>query len=214
MPAPWFNRGIGAWEDAAFCRLYLLDSGSMDFPRISLHQQSPLLELCLPKWQTAMAACFHFELLVRLLAQKFFAGESVTRDVADGRKGDGLLTLLFGRLEFSSDERLFLPKCNTLRNKLIHCEPDALLRVVRELAPEFTPRSMVRRLTLEEQASGAQILAAIQTQDGAVDVMNTTSRADGFLGWMIQSASDGTFELATELLRRGMVMVDSKTMAG
>jgi len=180
---------------------------------MSLHQQSPMLELCLPKWQAAMVACFQFELVVRLLAQKWFAGESVTRHIGDGSKGMGLLSLLFLKLEFSPEERVFLPRCNTLRNKLIHCEPDALLRIVRELEPQFNPASAVRRTTLEPGASGADILSAIATQAGAVDMMSTTSQSDGFLGWMLQAASDGTFEAATELLIRGMTIVEAKTVA-
>jgi len=35
-----------------------------------------MLARCLPKWEAAMGACFQFELVVRLLAGKFFAGES------------------------------------------------------------------------------------------------------------------------------------------
>jgi hypothetical protein len=35
-----------------------------------LYQHSPALLSCLPKWEAAMGSCFHFEVAVRLLAQK------------------------------------------------------------------------------------------------------------------------------------------------
>lgn len=170
-----------------------------------------MLALSLPKWDAAMGSCFHFELVVRLLAQKFFAGESVTRDIADGRKGKGLLTLLFGRVNFSAEEKAFLPSCNTLRNKLIHCEPDGVQRIVQELLPGRNPKSVVQQIRFRPESSGAEILETIQTQKGAVDVLATTSRSDGFLGWMLQAAVDGTFEHAATILRRGVMIVDSKS---
>jgi hypothetical protein len=169
-----------------------------------------MLAKCLPHWEAAMGSCFHFELAVRLLAQKFFAGESVTRDIGDRPGRDGLLTMLFGRVPFDEGERAFLPKCNTLRNKLIHCEPDALLRVIRELAPDFRPPSLVQQVEIGGTGSGAEILRALETLEGAVDVMTTTSRAEGFVGWMLQAAADGTFRIAVELLQRGMDVLDSK----
>lgn len=147
---------------------------------------------------------------MRLLAQKFFAGESVVRDIADGKKGSGLLTLLFGRLPFSDDEKAFLLKCNTLRNKLIHCEPDGVLRIVQELDPTFTPPSLAVQLDISESSSGADTLEVIQGQRGAIDVLATTSRSAGFLGWMLQSTSDGTFHHAVEILTRGMTIIDTK----
>jgi hypothetical protein len=185
---------------------------TVTFPQsLALYRSSPMLALCLPKWDAAMGSCFHFELVVRLLAQKFFAGESVTRDIADGKKGDGLLTLLFRRVNFTEAEKTFLPKCNTLRNKLIHCEPDGVLRIVQELLPGLNPKSVVQQLRFPPASSGAEILETIQTQKGAVDVLATTSRSDGFLGWMLQAAGDGTFDHATTILRHGLTIVDSKS---
>lgn len=158
-----------------------------------------------------MGSCFHFELLVRLLAQKHFAGESVTRDIADGRRGEGLLSLLFGKLTFTDEERAFLPKCNRLRNKLIHCEPDGVLKVVQELVPAFDPSSNVRKFVFPPDSTGETIMRVLDAHEDAVDVQDTTSRTDGFLGWMMQAATDGTFDLAVELLQYGMAIVDAKS---
>src|SRR5260370_22767373 len=91
---------------------------------------SPMLAFSLPRWEEAMLSCFHFEVKVRLLAGKVFPAESVTREIGDTK--NGLLVLLFQRLTFSDNEKAFLPKCNTLRNKLIHCEPDAVRRLGQE----------------------------------------------------------------------------------
>jgi hypothetical protein len=115
-----------------------------------------------------MGSCFHFELLVRLLAQKHFSGESVTRDIGDRGNQQGLLSRLFQTLTFSEDEKLFLPKRNTVRNKLIHCEPDALLRIVQELVPAFNPPSIASKLTFPQPGSAETILAALESQRGAI----------------------------------------------
>lgn len=183
-----------------------------NFPYSMILQASgPLLARCLPTWEAAMGSCFHFELLVRLLAQKHLGGESVTRDIGDRGTRPGLLSRLFETLEFSEEEQAFLPKCNTLRNKLIHCEPDGVLRVVRELVPGFDPENRVHKHELPPGGSGEAILETLESQRGAVPVQSTSSRTDGFLGWMIQATVDGTFELAVELLGRGMAIVDSKS---
>jgi hypothetical protein len=171
-----------------------------------------MLGLSLPKWEAAMGSCFHFELVVRLLANISFPGESVSRDVADGKKGPGLLTLLFQHLHFSDEERMFLPKCNTLRNKLVHCEPDAVAKLVKELNPEFAPPPAVSLLRISPEASGADILQVLSNRDGAMDVRDTSSRLEGFAGWMLQAAGDGTFDQAVAVLRHGIQIIDSKAV--
>ena len=183
------------------------------FPHsMDLYRSSPMLGLSLPKWEEAMGSCFHFELVVRLLANTSFPAESVTRDVADGKKGTGLLTLLFQHLPFTDEEKAFLPKCNTLRNKLIHCEPDAVARLVKELNPGFNPPPAVSLLRISPDASGADILNVLNTREGAIDVRDTNSRLDGFAGWTLQAAGDGTFDQAVATLRRGIQVLDSKAV--
>ena len=44
---------------------------------------SPVLAVALPHWGEAMLGCFAFEAKVRLLAGKFFRGESVKREIGD-----------------------------------------------------------------------------------------------------------------------------------
>jgi hypothetical protein len=178
-----------------------------------LYKLGPALGFCLPVWEGAMGSCFHFELMVRLAANRFFPTESVTRDVGTGAKGQGLLDLLFGKLAFSDDERRFLPKCNTLRNKLIHCEPDGVLRLVQEIVPDFRPPSVAQQITLSAGPSGKDVLEAIETKKGAVDVLNTVSREQGFLGWMIQSTGDGTFPLAAQIFGRAVMIIDARLKA-
>jgi hypothetical protein len=169
-----------------------------------------MLGLSLPKWEAAMGSCFHFELVVRLLAGIKFPSESVNRDIADGKKGEGLLTLLFRQMSFTDEERAFLPKCNTLRNKLIHCEPDAVLRLVQDLVPGFQPPSVMKQFNISPGASGTDILQMIVSREGATDVLKTSSRKQGFTGWMVQAAQDGTFDQANALLGRGIAIVDSR----
>jgi hypothetical protein len=174
-----------------------------------LYRLGPVLGFFLPVWEGAMGSCFHFELIVRMTANRFFPTESVTRDIGNGPKGQGLLDLLFGKLNFAAEEQSFLPKCNTLRNKLIHCEPEAVLRLVQELVPQFRPESVAQQLPLPPESRG-RILEVLETRTGAVDVLETSSRTDGFLGWIIQAGSDGTFHLATEIFRRGVVTLDAR----
>ncbi len=158
-------------------------------------------------WEAAMGSCFHFELSARLLAQVRFARESIDLDLG---ARDGLLPLLFRHWPFTDDEKDFLPKCNALRNKIIHCEPDALYRIVNKIDPSFMPPPHVRSLTLDEHASGSEILAAITTHDGSVAVNSTTTRDQGFSGWMMEAASNGTFAKAVEILGRGIAILRSK----
>jgi hypothetical protein len=91
------------------------EMGPMSYPtgRI-LRAADQMLSLSLPQWEAAMHACFHFEVMVRILAQKHFLGESITRDIGDNnKKGEGLLTMLFRTLAFTDDEKQFLRRCNT-----------------------------------------------------------------------------------------------------
>jgi hypothetical protein len=175
-----------------------------------LREADETLNISLPQWEGAMRACFHFEVIVRILAQKHFLGESITRDVADGKKGEGLLTLLFRLLTFTEEEKLYLLRCNSLRNKLIHCEPDGVLRVLREIMPDFAPPNRAFRINLSGGESGAELVTTIQTMRGAVPVQRTSSREDGFLGWMLESAANGTFLFAVEVFVGAVRIVDSK----
>jgi hypothetical protein len=168
-----------------------------------------VLNLALPRWEAAMGSCFHFELVVRLLANASFPAESVTRDVADGKKGHGLLTLLFGHLTFSEEEKTFLIKCNTLRNKLIHCEPDAIAKLAKELNPTFSPPPVAIQVNISESPRES-LVRAVTTGEGAIDVRTTRSRTEGFLGWILQAAGDGTFDEAVAAFGQGIRMLDSK----
>jgi hypothetical protein len=69
----------------------------------------------------------------------------------------------------------------------------------------------VRQLQLAPGSSGADILEILTTQKGAVDVRATSFRSEGFAGWMMQAASDGTFQ-AVALLGRGISILDSKAV--
>jgi hypothetical protein len=188
--------------------------------RTYMFVDSPAVAFALPHWEEAMLSCFHFEMKVRLLAGKFYPGESVTTDIGDKGKAvqggkaakPGLLSMLFQRpkLPFTADEKTFLPKCNTLRNKLIHCEPDGVRKLVQELLPAFQPPNKVTSLKFGVGASGAAILDALKTQKGAVPVAATPSRQDGFFGWMLQAAGDGTFDLAAGIFKHGIGIITAK----
>jgi hypothetical protein len=175
---------------------------------------APELAVSLPHWEEAMLSCFHFEMLVRLLAGKFYPAKSVTTEIGDKRGQPGLLTTLFHRpkLAFTSAERAFLPKCNTLRNKLIHCEPDAVRKLVQELTPTFQPPDVVQVVRLPPGASGMAILDVLKTKKGAVKVSATASRQDGFHGWMLQASRDGTFDMAAGIFRFAIGIIKAKAL--
>src|SRR4051794_36934294 len=113
-----------------------------------LLSHNPSLAFALGPWERAMVACFRFEVTVRQLAGKFYPGESVTTEIGDKNGKPGLMAMLFDRpkLAFTIAEKDFLPKCNRLRNKLIHCEPDAVRRLVQELWPVFQPADTVAQM--------------------------------------------------------------------
>jgi hypothetical protein len=169
---------------------------------------APMLALSLPRWEEAMLSCFHFEVNVRLLAGKFFPAESVTREIGDLK--NGLLILLYQVLAFTDSEKTFLSKANTLRNKLIHCEPDAVRRLVQELVPAFQPPNVIQQIPLSENVTGAAIADALVNRTGAVNVADTSSRDEGFLGWMIQAAGDGTFDLAARSFKHAIGIIGVK----
>jgi len=157
-----------------------------------------------------MGTSFHFEVSVRLLSQKNFGGRSITQDIAESGNKPGLLKMLFGKLAFTDEEKAFLPQCNRLRNKIIHCEQDALQKAVREMKPDFVPRPQVTRTRFPKGSDPEEMLAALQNRTDAVPVQATSTRADGFYGWMLEAACDGTFETAIDLLGRGIGMINAK----
>lgn len=163
-----------------------------------------------------MGTCFHFEVAVRLLAQKHFAGRSITENVGGQEKNDaknpGLLSLLFTKLSFSDEEKSFLRQCNHLRNKIIHCEPDALQAAIKAMKPDFAPAAKVVRGHFPKGANSEETRSVLENQTNAVPVKETSTRTDGFYGWMWEAASDGTFEMATNLLGRGIHIINSKAV--
>ena len=174
---------------------------------------SPALAIALPQWGEAMLGCFAFEAKVRLLAGKFFLGESVTREIGDPK--DGLLTLLFEKLDFTDGEETFLRRCTTLRNKLIHCEPDAVQRLVTELVPAFRPQVAMFQFHFPEGClTPAVVRDAVENRTGRVPVTQTVSRHDGFIGWMMQAGCDGTFDVAAKILRAAIDIISAKALQG
>jgi hypothetical protein len=59
---------------------------------------------------------------------------------------------------------------------------------------------MVKELRLAAGAGGAEMLNQLETTKGATNVKNATSRKRGFFGWMLEAASNGTFEAAVLVL--------------
>jgi hypothetical protein len=170
---------------------------------------SPILAVALPHWGEAMLGCFAFEAKVRLLAGKFFLGESVKREIGDPK--EGLLTLLFNKLDFTDDEQKFFRVCNNLRNKLIHCEPDAVQRLVTELVPTFRPMATVYRFKVPESGLTASIIRnAAENHTGGLPVVDTVSRQDGFAGWLLQAGRDGTFDAAAWAFQAAVAIISAK----
>lgn len=170
---------------------------------------SPLLATALPQWARAMLGCFTVEVKVRLLAGKYFPSESVAKDI--GAQEGGLLELLFAKLAFSDDEKAFLRRCIKLRNKLIHCEPDKVRSLVQEFDPTFRPPNLFKKFRVPEGGlTAAVVVDAVTNGTGGVNVIGTRSRDEGFLGWMLQAAEDGTFDRAAEIFRQGGNIISGK----
>jgi hypothetical protein len=173
---------------------------------------SPVLAIALPHWGEAMLGCFAFEAKVRLLAGKFFLGESVKREIGDPK--DGLLTLLFNKLQFTDEEQKFLRSCNRLRNKLIHCEPDAVQILVLELVPAFRPgAAMVRFEVPKSGLTDSFVRDSVEDPSTGTPGINTISKQDGFIGWLLQAGCDGTFDVAAQIFRAAIAIVSAKAMA-
>ena len=169
---------------------------------------SPTLAVALPQWARAMLGCFTVEAKLRLLTGKYFPAESVTKDLGEA---GGVLDLLFRKLPFADEEQVFLRRCVRLRNKLIHCEPDEVRRLVQEFVPAFQPPSVFKKFRVPEGGlSPEAIIDAVTSGSGGVNVPDTKSRDQGFLGWMMQAAQDGTFDLAAEIFRRGIEIISAK----
>jgi hypothetical protein len=175
-------------------------------------RDSPGLSIAISPWENAMRACFRFEVEVRLTAGRKHPADSVSMNIGDHGDKPGLLTLLFGdgELAFDEQEQNLLRKCNTLRNKLIHCEPDAVQRLVRELISDFTPTNLVEQVKISEDTSPAEFEEILQTREGAQPVLNTFSKEQGFYGWMIQAAGDGTFNHAAKILAKASAHIHSR----
>ncbi len=171
--------------------------------------------LALPPWEIAMRACFRFELEVRLTVGRKRPADSVALDIGDkhykGNPRPGLLSLLFEQYEFSPKEQEFIRKCNTLRNKLIHCEPDKVQELAMELARGFSPQNLVTNIPIPDDASGADVKRILTNLEGASPVRNTTARDQGFFGWMLQAAGDGTFSVAAGAIAHATRIIHERT---
>lgn len=178
---------------------------------LDVYKANPALAFCLPRWEAAMGACFLLEAEVRLAAGKYFPAESVGLELGDKSPSKrGLLTLLFSRVQFEEGEQVVLRKCVGLRNKLIHCEPDALQKQLKELVQDFEPQGQVVQMRFPEGATAAEMIKIVQTRAGAVPVQETVSRSEGFHGWMLEASANGTFEMAVEVFRVAIAMINSK----
>ncbi len=169
---------------------------------------SPSLANALPHWARAMLGCFTVEAKVRLLAGKYFPSESVTKEI--GTDG-GLLDLLFGKLGFSDEEKTFLRRCIKLRNKLIHCEPDKVRSILQEIDPTFQPPNLFKKFSVPEGGlTDAVVIDAVTNGTGGVNVVGTKSRDEGFMGWMLQAAGDGTFDRAAKIFTQAGDLINNK----
>jgi len=163
---------------------------------------SPMLAMVLPEWNELALRCAWFELKVRLVAGETHPGESVS----NGRLGgdNGLLSLIFGTRPFDAAQQELLRSCVRVRNKVVHCEPDALLRELQKVDPTFSPPPTVTQLSVDGAQSGAEIREALETRRNAVAVQDTNSRKEGFFGWMLEAKNSGIFDKAIEVMERGI----------
>ena len=121
--------------------------------------------------------------------------------------------MLFEKLDFTDDEETLLRKCTTLRNKLIHCEPDAVQRLVTELLPAFRPQVAMFQFHFPKGGlTPAVVRNAVENRTDGVPVTQTVSRQDGFIGWMMQAGYDGTSGLATKILRATIDIISAKAL--
>jgi hypothetical protein len=177
----------------------------------------PILAHALPPWEGAMVSCFQWEMMVRLAAGKFWPGLSVATSIGDskGKNGQpgkpGLLTMLYGKLPFTDDEKLFLNQSQKVRNKLIHCQPDALLKEIQVIWAKFKPPEKSQMIRLPND--GSAIREVLETQRGAVPVQSTVSEQDGFVGWMLEAASTKIFEQANAIFRDAVEIIEKKIRA-
>lgn len=170
-------------------------------------RDSPMLRMVLPIWNAVALHCAWFELQVRLAAGVTDPAASVNKNIGGEH---GLLTVLFEGGGYEEGDQQLLRSCAVIRNKLLHCEPDALLRELRKLDPTFEPPRAVTQVNLGNAASGAEIRDALATQEGAVSVQDTVSREAGFFGWMMEAAATGVFARAVEVLARGIEVLASR----
>jgi hypothetical protein len=68
----------------------------------------------------------------------------------------------------------------------------------------------VRLLVNIAESPRDALVRAVTTGEGAIDVRDTHSRSEGFLGWVLQAAGDGTFGQAVAAFGQGIRILDSK----
>jgi hypothetical protein len=185
------------------------DKGNIE-SLFAFSRDSPGLAIALPSWEKAMRACFRFEVQVRLTVGQKHPADSVSKDIGGQH---GLLPLMFRELTFDKEEQRLLEKCNTLRNKLIHCQPDAVQRLVKELDSGFAPPNLVEQVKIPEGTGLADFEEILQTRKGAQPVLSTFSKERGFYAWMIQAANDGTFDLSAKILAEASELIHSRIIA-
>jgi len=153
----------------------------------------------LAKWEAATLACTRFEFGIRLQVGVTHPRESVNAKLSE-------LIPLTG---CSESEQATLALCVRARNKLLHCELDALLAVLTQADATFQPQ---RRSTKAIEV-GRNPLDTLNQLSSAVDVQDTKTRDEGFFGWLLEASSTGMFEQAVRLLDEGLSLANARHSA-
>ena len=152
------------------------------------------------------------ELKVRLLANKTkeIQDSAYAFKVADTE--DAVLKYFTDKKMISEDESKLIVGTRRIRNKILHCEFDAAVKLIEDVSGKPLSGPSVRVIKLAENASGEDILKSIMGEAvEPIEVKNTTLKEGGLFGWLLDLVQRGGFNEAITQFKRSLEVIDRLT---
>lgn len=152
------------------------------------------------------------ELKVRLLANK-------TREIQDSAYAfkvsdteDAILKYFSDKKMLTEDESKTIVATRKIRNKVLHCEFDAAVKLIEAASGKPLPGPGVKVIKIAENATGEDILKSIFGDAiERKDVKDTTLKEGGLFGWLLDLAQRGGFSAAIEQFKKSLEVIDRLT---
>jgi|GEM_PF-2998491 len=159
-----------------------------------------LIDPMFAKYRAAAGWAAHYELVVRIVANKTPALASCSMDY-NLKSVEAKVRTYFAAHLNDRDNQLF-DHVSKARNKLLHAELPTALKELENLG-HLTGKSHVLQGELPDQITPASILAAI----AGATVMTGRAADDNIFGWVIHLNEDGALDHAASVFQEAVALV-------